>query len=1391
MSNPFEVKPEIELRAALTRLGLDSKTAARGIEAMLSWLNGVASAKALVADIGKHPLPAAPGTRAPRQPSLRAGTAAPAAPTLMADALIAARPFGDVLEVAVVSGVDAAVLAQLIHVGHELAAPPPPPPPPPTVGVLVPLRLETRFAPPQGLAGWKLRVRIIPDVVSLNGHDPLAKEAELSAVEAMWRNCSGDISTDQGQAEWRAFSARVGAGRAAWLARTFPPVVVGGEITITRPAQVRGEPLVSRIAGLPPQLELWLARGGGAPAKAATVTIDLTQLTTDLPDPTTGEERWWSSFAKAQAVGLATEIDLGLQADDIDVVYVVGLGGGDPAPLFQSHRDRGALAVLPLGTPTNAVDGEPAADLAADPETWRRLVVGGGAVQTGSQQVSNALTGQADALAPLPGGEASSLDAGQAMVRALWPSVFGNGLRNLWSVGDGAYDIGLWALDNLVPEGPVPPVRIGDQPYGILPVSSLAAWRPAEDDPVVEEQVRPELLQLLADWAAAGEAGGTAVGADTDLLLDLLGRTPSSPGYSWRWFLPLELLHPLGWGFGGGVRWNDAVGWWNVNAGRVLQFPITPTRRYGTLAHPQDVAIPLVEPDNLPADQTLPDALALLLQLPPGALVNPGQVRERFPRLPNSLLFRLLLFSLVIGAAEVARARAGVRGPLLEPPYVANTVASELAGWVVQMDPNQLPAHPAGAVWSAVHKGAGALLAFDAPTLERVLRATLDTAAYRLDPWITGMAWRRLRSLTAPHFELGAYGWVDAPRPTGGTTFTPEILHAPSEAQALTAAILRDRSLSDQEPERWHMDLTSEKVRLADQLAVEVRMGAHLCEVLGRAVERVVATPADVERLRRDFPIRTEHAGRRVCDGERVLDTLITKPGDLGLSQPVLDALAPLAGVVDVYGDLLVADATFDVVSGRAETASASMEAAAGLSAPPVLDVIRTQRRGRSVSTSVVIALPGVAGPAIVDATTSPGRIADPSVAAFLDTVFGTATSSAWTWHVLHPDGATITPVTLDDLGLAPVDTAALSSDDLARAVLAASAAPEGSEVAPSGGLDAHVRVTRVVTVLGTQPALGAHLADDGSSPDSAPILTDLADRYGRLVTAADAMLAALQSAATGTEPAQRAALGHALRWGITPMDRDEPTLTTLVTRARDAMAARLQAAPDAAGLGAAELARAVAELASPEGRLPVLAHHQLDELPVALTPDATRPALDPDWLEVVASVRLPVARLEAFQFEQRAVGGSPLARWTNRPGDPWQASVPAGSVEGLIAPTRLVAAFGPPGTLDPGSDPARAVAIGLLDSWGETIPATAHATTAAFHFDAPGSRPPQAILVAVPPDLSRPLDTATIAGIVAETRTLARARAAIPARLDAYAAALPLTVLPFNPPAGVSLEPA
>ena len=156
----------------------------------------------------------------------------------------------------------------------------------------------------------------------------------------------------------------------------------------------------------------------------------------------------------------------------------------------------------------------------------------------------------------------------------------------------------------------------------------------------------------------------------------------------------------------------------------------------------------------------------------------------------------------------------------------------------------------------------------------------------------------------------------------------------------------------------WQITARSDLVRLAARLGGDVRLGVHISEALGREIERRAGDPAAVLELRRRFPARPEWAGRRVCDGQLVLDAAADHGAGRGSATSTISARC-----VDTYADLLVADAVHDVVSGRIAAAQESMDAAAGLSAPPELRVLQTRRQGFSVRTTVLVALP--LGPSI------------------------------------------------------------------------------------------------------------------------------------------------------------------------------------------------------------------------------------------------------------------------------------------------------------------------------------------------------------------------------------------------------------------------------------------
>ncbi len=1392
---PLFIDPEATIKAALRGLGVEQVEATRCITEMLAWLNGITSTAELRRGIREHPLrkvSIGPGNSThfslPRFPAARGQKIAEAI-LAKKDALGGA--FSDIVQVAAIPDVDELVLVHLIHVGCELAHQAPSGP---VIGVMLPLRIETRFSPPTGASSdWTMRLRVIPDAPSIDRHLSVPTKEELDALETMWVNANSDLSTDVGNAQWRRFAAQVGPARAAWLARSFPAQVSGGIVTINRPATTRTDHGTSRISGFPPTIEIWVARGGGGPTKAIGLTVDRTKLALDFPDPNSNETRWWMSFQEAKAVGLGAEINLGpTRPDDIDAVYAIGIGDLDPAVVFADHRDAGALGLIAPGSPTNTVVGEPAADLARDPEIWRKLLLSLTA-QSGAEAVSAALTGRMNAITPLPGGDRDDVQVNAAMVCALWSVLWGHGLKDVWGLGDQSFPLGLWAAENLLPEGPLPAIRIGNQPYGLLPATSLRRWVTQPGDPGVESKLTSVLRDARRNWAAAASAAGTSVGADTDRLLDLIGRVPVSRAYAWRWAVPLEAVHAITWSTVGGATWSNLTAWWNDLASFALAFGQPPARRYSTLGWPQDLDLPLVQPDNLPPNMTLEDAIKRIASWPPSQFASEGGLRELFPKLPNSLLLRLLIHAALVNAAEVARASRNMHGPMLDPITFDEKIKPVIAQWGQQFLPSMLSGDPSTELFQRGREGTFELASVPVATLERVLRATLDTAMYRIDPWVIGIAWRRLRTLSAatpaPQFRLGVYGWVDSPRPRSSSALPDEFLHAPSEAQALTSAIMRDRALYDAEPTRWQMDLESDGVRLAESLAREVRTGVHLSEAVGRAVERAVGESAKVESLRARFPIRTEHAGRRTCDGLAIVARYASNPSSLMLSTVQLAAIGEIAEAIDTYGDLLVADAVHDVVSGRAALAGAAMEAAAGLGAPPNLDVVRTQRCGRAVTSTVLIALPDGTTPTTVDTHTSPGRLAEPAVADALVSLTGTAAHASWTWTVHDANNVVIATVALSDLGLEPIDTLSLAPSDLVGLVLDRQ---PGHHVTPAS-LDAHVCVRRLADILGSQPAAPADLTVNASNPSSAAVQAEVLVRYTALHALAITAQATLVMAQGAIETIQRVALQDAAKWGITPMQVDAASMRTRLIRAAEALADRIAKAPsvaDATNLSLVPLARAMAELVSPEGRLPVLSRIALNHLPtIAAEPPAAGTSIDPLWLEVIATVRTPLARLEAFQRERELHGESPFAVWSNRPGDPWQVDLGPPPRDGFLPTTRLLVFFGPDGVLTPGTTSTRVVALAVLDSWGEVIPSTAHATTAAFHFDASGARAPQAILIAVPPDPQQPLDTPTLVDIVAETRELAHARATTIEELGDWSTAVPLTTLPANTPSDVPLD--
>jgi hypothetical protein len=418
------------------------------------------------------------------------------------------------------------------------------------VEVLAPVRLETRFVAPadrrDGLPEWMLRIRIYPDDFSMPRRVAAPAPAELDRLEEAVASMAAVPPLSERDA-FTSFGAVVGAGRALWLWRSFVVSDGAGALSVDRSAEAeRTSFQVHPPAGLPEQLEVWLIHTDGTRELGATLTLDLAAIAADMDLAAfddqallasgTLPEVWWLSYARAVDVGLGVDLNIGDPPPGLEAIVVLGVGETNAADVVDLHNQGGRLAVLAPGTPTNTVAGEATTDFGDDAGSLFPLLHVDPAAQQSSRVVLAALTGRvAPTALPLLGGELDYFGPGGLAVQGLWPVLWGRALRDVTGAGEHEIALARWARYHLGVEGLRPGIRIGEQPYGLLPTSTFASWVDVAGDPQadIEDRILRWGLEWRAGAAAAARAASPRVpGADTGQLLEVLGL--HAPNRHWR-----------------------------------------------------------------------------------------------------------------------------------------------------------------------------------------------------------------------------------------------------------------------------------------------------------------------------------------------------------------------------------------------------------------------------------------------------------------------------------------------------------------------------------------------------------------------------------------------------------------------------------------------------------------------------------------------------------------------------------------------------------------------------------------------------------------------------------------------------------------------------------------
>ena len=497
-----------------------------------------------------------------------------------------------------------------------------------------------------------------------------------------------------------------------------------------------------------------------------------------------------------------------------------------------------------------------------------------------------------------------------------------------------------------------------------------------------------------------------------------------------------------------------------------------------------------------------------------GTRLEPIRLEAGFlrDRPPAALLYLLLRHAVLLGWEDAARRLAIAAGSpqvpsAADPPFVHIATASvsesrfrqlyspdpvitgDANQLVVDFVPTALDGRPATAQLAEQVKALQSLKNVSTARLERVLVEHLDCATYRFDAWRLGLASERLSELRygtggkLRGVHLGAYGWLEDVRPrpddrripvqlTGALAelFTPPgstpllhdptgggFVHAPSPAQATTAAVLRAGYLANASPANrdvFAVNLSSERVRLALTVLDGLRQGQSLGAILGYRFERGLhdrfaeaELDTIIDALRGAFPLRagklsTVEPGtptelieaRNVIDGLALVRRVTrTDASEYPFGAPSMPKATPaqlealdreldrLLDLHDAVADLAVAESTYQAIAGNPERAATTLDTFAKEGFPPEPTVVASPRSGITLTHRFGLVFnPGLGIP--VNGT--PRVQAEPAVNDWLVGLLpddnDVAALVTWTDPITGHDRSR--RVTQDDAGLRPLD---------------------------------------------------------------------------------------------------------------------------------------------------------------------------------------------------------------------------------------------------------------------------------------------------------------------------------------------------------------------------------